>query len=226
MLTDVIKLTAAALYGTKIQEFDSITRDSDLFDTVRFLSALSVKMKCMEDGTVYIEPMLVLPKPGSLISFDGISKKNALFFLGLATNLGLIFKFTNLKNGNITYEEAKQMSECVGGILQFGPAENGFIAASANYTETNGCMAKKPFEFTAGLLLTMPLCGKKAKFRMGENEGNELIETAYERLVRYSLVTKREKDTVYVKCVRHERLVRRRRKAGRPRKIPKETEKA
>ena len=111
-------------------------------------------------------------------------------------------------------------------ILQIAIAPNGFVASSANVRETNGCIAHAPFEFASGLLLTLPLSAVDSCFGMGNNEGNELIETAYEQLLRYGLVTKRYRDTVYVKSVMKEKVAPRRKKAGRPKKLPSETENA
>ncbi len=226
MRKEIIMLTAAAFYGKKVQEFSSMQFDADFFETVRFLTSMSAKIKYTENGTVYVEPVTDLPKPGSEFTFVRFAKENALFFLGAAVNLGLTFKFTEIRNGCVTREEADALSEYVRGIMQISVAPNGFAASSANFCETNGCVAHAPFEFAAGLLLTLPLIAVNSYFGMGGQKGNELTEWVYDRLKRYDLVTNRFNDTVYIKSLRTEMLSPKQKKLGRPKKIPTETEKA
>lgn len=226
MRTDIIKLTAAALYGDITQKIVGMKLDEDFFEAVRFLDAMSAKTRCNEDGVVFSEPVTAIPRPGSILTFGKFSKENALFFLGAVANLGLTVRFRDIKGEQLTRAEADELSDYVRNILQIAIAPNGFVASSANVRETNGCIAHAPFEFASGLLLTLPLNAVDSCFGMGNNEGNELIETAYEQLLRYGLVTKRYRDTVYVKSVMKEKVAPRRKKAGRPKKLPSETENA
>ena len=226
MRTDIIKLTAAALYGDITQEFEGMKLDEDFFEAVRFLDAMSAKIRCNEDGVVFAEPVTALPRPGSILTFGKFMKENALFFLGAAANLGFTVRFPDIRDEQLTRAEADALSDYVRNILQIAIAPNGFAASSTNIRETNGCIAHAPFEFASGLLLTLPLSAVDSCFGMGNNEGNELIETAYDRLLRYGLVTRRYKDIIYVKSVREEKLAPKRKKAGRTKKLPSETEKA
>lgn len=226
MLTDMIRLTAAAFYGSIPQKAESITQDRDFTDTVRFLCALSSRIHRNDDGSFTVEPAASLPTPGSVTQFNGFSKSSALFFSAAAANIGCTFRFADIKNGVLTRVEADALSEYVRGILQIGVAPNGFAAASANLYETTGCIAHEPIEFAAGLLTTLPLCAGNPCFALGQYEGNEVLESAYERLVRYGLVTKRKRDIIYVKSVRQSVLYQKSKKAGRPKKTPTETENA
>ena len=47
MRTDIIKLTAAALYGDKTQKIVGMKLDEDFFEAVRFLDAMSAKSRSL-----------------------------------------------------------------------------------------------------------------------------------------------------------------------------------
>ncbi len=226
MNPNLIRLTAAALYGKKAQEFDKMKLDRDFFEAVRFFSALSAKITYFEDGKVIVTPVHALPKPGKMMTFRGYTRENALFFLGIAVNYGLTFNFIDMKGEPLTREQADALSAYVRNILQITTFRNSFSASSLNVYETNGCIAHAPIEFATGLLLTLPLSAVDSCFGLGEYEGNELLETTYERLVRYNLIDKRRQGVIYVTSARREMLLPKKRQMGRPRKIPTDSEKA
>ncbi len=226
MNPNIIRLTAAALYGKKAQEFDKMKFDRDFFEAVRFLSVFSVKITHFEGGKVIVTPVHALPKPEKTLTFRGYSRESALFFLGIAVNFGLTFNFIDVKGEPLTREQADALSAYVRNILQITTFQNGFKASSLNVYETSGCIAHAPIEFAAGLLLTLPLSAVDSCFGLGDYEGNELLETTYERLVRYNLVDKRRQGVIYVKSARREMLLPKKRQMGRPRKIPTDSEKA
>lgn len=226
MQTDVLKIVSAAFYGSVAQEFDNLTFDEDIKEALRFLVTMSAKIHYVGASSLTVEPVNALPAPGSTVTLRGYSKATALLLLGAAANLGCTFRFIDMKDCIPTRDEANKMTDFVHGVMQIGIAPNGFVAASANYGETNGCIACEPAEFAAGVLLALPLSGVNSCFAMREFEGNELLETAYERLLRYGLVTKRVRDVVYTKSVRREKITPKKKKAGRPKKHPAETEKA
>lgn len=219
-------MTAAAYYAAVPQRFENMIQDTDYYETVRFLCLMSARIRSSKDGTVNVEPVFKPPTPGSVVQLKCFSKKNALFFLGTAANLGCTFVFTDIRGENLTREEANILSQYVKGYMQIGITDNGFIAASTNVWETSGCIAHEPVEFAAGLLTALPLNGIDSRFGLGQMEGSPYLETAYERLLRYDAAKERTDNIIYTKSVRQDFLTPKKRRAGRPRKVPAGAENA